>query len=163
VSKIVTSSDIHGNRYEVSVQDLGWRPSVYAIVVHHGKILLTKQHGTYHLPGGVVEFGETLQHAVAREVQEETGIVVTDPKLVDCISGYFTWSDGKKDYHSQTILLFYQCMFSGGELSMDGMEEDEKSHGEMPEWISLKDLDTIKAGSTEDWRAVVHHMLQLQK
>jgi mutator protein MutT len=46
-----------------------------------GKILLCKrsQHaknewGRWEAPGGEVEFGETLHHAIAREMQEELGI-----------------------------------------------------------------------------------------
>lgn len=152
MSKTVTTRDIHGTEYQVPISDISWRPSVYAIVVHDGKILLTKQHGAYHLPGGRVELGESLEQALFREVQEETGITVEKPRLVECISGYFTTTESN---HHQTILLFYQCSYGGGELSMDGMEEGEKTHGEMPEWILLDQLDGIKAGSTVDWRKLV--------
>lgn len=153
MSKTITSQDVHGNEYQVPVSDLSWRPSVYAIVIRDGKILLTKQHGAYHLPGGGVELGESLEEALLREVQEETGIAVANPRLVECVSGYFTTTEST---HHQTILLFYQCSYVGGDLSMDGMDEGEKPHGEMPEWVPLDQLDGIKAGSTVDWRKIVN-------
>jgi 8-oxo-dGTP diphosphatase len=53
-----------------------------------GEVLLVRranpprQH-EWSLPGGKVEFGETLRAAVAREVLEETGIVIDVLTLVD--------------------------------------------------------------------------------
>ncbi|MGH3365577.1 MAG: NUDIX hydrolase [Nocardioidaceae bacterium] len=41
--------------------------------------------GTWSLPGGRVEPGETDGHAVAREVQEETGLVVRPADLVGTV------------------------------------------------------------------------------
>lgn len=153
--KIITSSDIHGTNHQARIHDLSWRPAAYAIIVHDGKILLTKQHNAFHLPGGGVEIGEMPEEAVVRETKEETGIIVTSQGLVDCISGFFTYKDAEGHVHVQSILLYYLCEFVGGELSTDGFMEDEKEIGDMPEWVSLQDLDTIKAGSTIDWRAVV--------
>ncbi|HTE22145.1 MAG TPA: NUDIX domain-containing protein [Candidatus Limnocylindria bacterium] len=156
----VTSSDIHGTKYQVALDQLEWRPAAYAIVIQNDKILLTRQHGVFHLPGGGVEFGEMPDEAVVREAREETGAVIANPKLVGCISGFFTWYDGKKDTHVQSILLYYHCDFVGGELSTDGFMDDEKEIGEMPEWVALKDLDTITAGSTIDWRRVVKDLVK---
>jgi ADP-ribose pyrophosphatase YjhB (NUDIX family) len=56
--------------------------AVGAIVVHDGCLLLVKRGrgaaaGRWAPPGGRVEFGETLQSAVAREVREEVGLDVT--------------------------------------------------------------------------------------
>ena len=56
--------------------------SVGAVVVHDGRLLLIRRGrgvaaGLWSLPGGRVEFGETLAQAVAREVAEETGLDVT--------------------------------------------------------------------------------------
>lgn len=49
---------------------------VTGILVEDGKILLVKQNVTsdrkWSLPGGRVEEGETLEDAIAREIEEET-------------------------------------------------------------------------------------------
>jgi 8-oxo-dGTP diphosphatase len=55
--------------------------AVSAAIVRDGKILVVRRarapaRGLYTLPGGVVEVGETLVEAVAREVLEETGMTV---------------------------------------------------------------------------------------
>ena len=51
--------------------------AVSAVIFRDGKILLVRRAGSpargfYSLPGGRVEFGETLQDALHREVDEET-------------------------------------------------------------------------------------------
>lgn len=53
--------------------------AVSAAIFRDGKVLLTRRarspaKGFYSLPGGRVEFGEPLHQALAREVDEETGL-----------------------------------------------------------------------------------------
>jgi ADP-ribose pyrophosphatase YjhB (NUDIX family) len=55
--------------------------AVSAAVMRAGRILVVRRarppaHGLYTLPGGVVEVGETLAEAVAREVREETSLAI---------------------------------------------------------------------------------------
>ena len=52
-----------------------------AAIVRDGKVLVVRRArppagGLFSLPGGVVEIGETLHEAVAREVREETSLMV---------------------------------------------------------------------------------------
>ena len=52
---------------------------VSAAIFRDGKVLLTRRarspaKGFYSLPGGRVEFGESLHQALKREVDEETGL-----------------------------------------------------------------------------------------
>jgi ADP-ribose pyrophosphatase YjhB (NUDIX family) len=53
--------------------------AVSAAIFRNGKVLLVRRarspaKGFYSLPGGRVEFGESLHQALAREVDEETGL-----------------------------------------------------------------------------------------
>ena len=55
--------------------------AVSAAIFRDGKILLVRRarspaKGVYSLPGGRVEFGETLHAALHREVDEETGLKI---------------------------------------------------------------------------------------
>lgn len=157
MTKIVTSLDIFGNGYEVSVEELGWRPAAYAIVVLDDKILLVKERGGYHLPGGGINLGETPENAVVREVKEETGMIIDNVRLVGSLSTFFALAH-KRDAgitHVQSLLLYYVCDLTGGNLTMEGLEEDERQYGLEPEWVPLTALDDIPIGSTVDWRSVV--------
>lgn len=61
-------------------------PAVLAAVQHNGKMLLTKYahgDGNYALVAGFVEFGETAEQCVAREVMEETGLKVKNVRYYD--------------------------------------------------------------------------------
>jgi 8-oxo-dGTP diphosphatase len=53
--------------------------AVSAAIFRDGKVLLVRRarspaKGFYSLPGGRVEFGESLHQALAREIDEETGL-----------------------------------------------------------------------------------------
>lgn len=55
--------------------------AVSAAIFRDGKVLLTRRarspaKGFYSLPGGRVEFGESLHEALVREIGEETGLAI---------------------------------------------------------------------------------------
>lgn len=54
----------------------------------HGQVLMIKspRYGDWEFPGGQVEEGETLTHALEREILEETGITVRVKSLVGIYS-----------------------------------------------------------------------------
>lgn len=76
--------------------------AVGAVAVRDGELLLVRRGhgpaaGTWSVPGGRVEHGETLHEAVVREVAEETGLsVVVDGFLdwVERIDDGSDWPDG---------------------------------------------------------------------
>jgi len=77
---------------------------VGAIIVHKGKILLEKRKnapgkGKWSVPGGLVELGESLEQAVIREVKEETGLEVEEPRLIDVVDDVSLDEKGTVKYH----------------------------------------------------------------
>ena len=59
------------------------RPVAVGIVMRRGKLLITRRRAGDHLaslwefPGGKIEPGESIRQALARELAEETGLVLT--------------------------------------------------------------------------------------
>jgi mutator protein MutT len=69
--------------------------------------------GTWSIPGGTLEVGETLQEAVVRELAEETGIKVRVLDLVDVFERISQDDAGRVQYHF--VILDYLCERVGGE------------------------------------------------
>jgi ADP-ribose pyrophosphatase YjhB (NUDIX family) len=151
-SKTVICRDLDGGSHEVPVSDLRWRPSAYAIIVHDGKVLLTKESGRYSLPGGGLELGELPEDGLMREIKEETGVAVKDPKLVGFHADFFTFTESKKGKYAETLQFFYRCTYVGGEITMDNLPEADRDDHEMSEWILMADIDTIPRHGRYDWR-----------
>lgn len=151
----VTCVDIYGKEHIVPASQLKWRPSVYAVIIKSGSLLVSKQFDSYDLPGGGLDLGETPEAGVIRETKEETGLVVANPKLLAVRNSFFTPTHAKMDVYYQALMLYYTCEYVSGEFSIAGFDEHEKQYADMPEWLPLEQLDQIKPASTVDWREIV--------
>ena len=92
---------------------------VGAVVLVDGRVVLVKRAheplaGEWNLPGGAVETGETLEEACAREVLEETGLVVRVGPLIEALDRIMVDAEGKVQYHF--VLMDYLCRVTGGAL-----------------------------------------------
>jgi ADP-ribose pyrophosphatase YjhB (NUDIX family) len=90
---------------------------VGAVLIHEGRVLLIRRgkeplRGRWVVPGGTVELGETLEEALAREVLEETGLVVT-PREVVAVFDRIQRDAGRVDYHY--VIVDYLCDYVSGE------------------------------------------------
>lgn len=70
---------------------------VRALIVRGNKILLcqTKGRDYYFLPGGHVEFGETMHDALLREINEEMDVVINSINFIGGIENIFEQGDKK--------------------------------------------------------------------
>lgn len=139
---------MYGKKYEVEDSQLTFRPSVYGVIIQKNKVLLSKQWDGYDFPGGGVEIGESITKALEREVKEETGLDVKVGKIVLCTDAFFKLPFHEMFVHS--ILIYYLCDITGGVISIDGLDEDEKSCVNLPEWISLSDIKKVKFYNSVD-------------
>lgn len=150
----VKATDFEGNTIEVDVAKLRWRPSAYGVVINEGKVLLLKQTNGYDLPGGGVEMGERPEMAVVREVEEETGHDVSSPKLLGVETSFYK-PFNTENLFVQSLMIYYECSLEGGVMSNEGYDEAEKLYTLGAEWVAVKDLGSIKLGTSVDFRKYI--------
>ena len=93
---------------------------VGAVVFRGGEVLLVRRGqepalGSWSLPGGLVELGETLGDAIRRELAEETGLSVTLLGIAAVAERVFRDPDGRIAYHY--VLVDFLCDYLGGDLT----------------------------------------------
>jgi ADP-ribose pyrophosphatase YjhB (NUDIX family) len=96
---------------------------VGAVIVEHHRddhrVLLIRRGqppllGEWSLPGGVLECGETLREAVAREAHEETGLVVETGEMLGVYERVIRDDEKRVRYHY--VLIDFLCRAIGGDL-----------------------------------------------
>jgi ADP-ribose pyrophosphatase YjhB (NUDIX family)/O-acetyl-ADP-ribose deacetylase (regulator of RNase III) len=84
--------------------------TVDAIIQIKGGIVLIKRNNPpfgWALPGGFVDYGESLEQAVVREAKEETGLNITDLKQ------FHTYSDPDRDPRFHTVGTVFTAKAKG--------------------------------------------------
>jgi ADP-ribose pyrophosphatase YjhB (NUDIX family) len=98
-------------------------PTVDIIIHVNGSrktvVLIKRKNPPYGwaLPGGFVDYGETLENAAVREAKEETNLTV------ELISQFHTYSDPSRDTRLHTITTVYSAEAEGFPEGMDDAEE----------------------------------------
>ena len=86
-------------------------PTVDIIIEYRGQglILIERANPPYGwaLPGGFVDYGESLETAAVREAREETGLAVT------LLGQFHTYSDPHRDPRQHTITTVYVAVGNG--------------------------------------------------
>ena len=111
--------------------------AVSAVIFRDGKILLVRRarspaKGFYSLPGGRVEFGESLHDALHRETLEETGLKIE-------IVGFAGWREvlpgtiGGGHY----VIMSFAARWAAGEPVLNEEHDDFK-------WLKSEEVGDLK-------------------
>jgi 8-oxo-dGTP diphosphatase len=117
---------------------------VNAFIEKDGRFLATKRAspgmeiGTWETPGGRVDFGERVEHALLREIEEETGLKVKIRKFIG-------WGQGLNCPHTDgfsadRFVLYFLSEIDWGELKIDPKEASDYRWVTPEEFRKLKPL-----------------------
>ena len=114
------------------MENIRFHITVKGIVVYHRRVLLLKRArpstnglGYWELPGGGLEYGETPNQALIRELKEETGL------QIDVVKPAYTFTKIRSDY--QTVGIGYLSITHSDKIVLSDEHTDYL-------WCEIEDL-----------------------
>lgn len=109
---------------------------VGAVVWDGGRVLLERRgqppaQGSWAVPGGLIEVGETAQEAIRREVREECGIEIAVGPVLGLFEPIQHDADGRIRYHF--VIVDFLGYYRSGELRAGDDAADVR-------WVAPADL-----------------------
>jgi len=114
--------------------------AVGAIVLDEGDILLVKRRtepaaGTWSLPGGKLERGESLAEGVVREVFEETACKIKPHGIAGIVERIVRDDDGGVEFHYVIVDLWAEIV--------DRIDPKASDDAEDAKWFAVEDLSRL--------------------
>jgi len=121
-----------------------------------GRLMVVRRNhepraGMLDLPGGFVDFGETAEEALAREVREELGMAVSHVEYYRSIPNTYLYGDVL--YH--TLDVFFKCRFD------EGTDNKIRSNDEIKEIVYKYPKDLVEEEiAFESMRGLIRGMCE---
>jgi 8-oxo-dGTP diphosphatase len=132
-------------RIVVGVAAVIWNDLGQVLLIRRAK---APRKGEWSLPGGKVEFGETLTAAVHREVREETGLEVEILGLVDVAETIRDAAAGAPDDHFVLIDFGARVVSGTAQAASDAADArwfDMEELAALPLWSEMRRIIALSA------------------
>lgn len=111
-------------------------PAVAVVVKRDDEFLMIKRgkeprKGTWTVPGGSIELGETLNEAAEREVMEESRLKVKALGAFTAIDAIYRDTEGKLEFHY--VIIYMEAEYLGGEPAAGDDATEVR-------WVSRKEI-----------------------
>lgn len=117
-------------------------PTVDIIIEYKGGIILIKRKNPpfgWAIPGGFVDYGESLEASAVREAKEETGLDIS------LIRQFHTYSEPHRDPRFHTITTVYIAKAEGGiAAGDDALEAGLFNKDNLPDDIAFDHMKIIE-------------------
>ncbi|OIH92290.1 NUDIX hydrolase [Curtobacterium sp. MCBA15_001] len=127
--------------------DYDTRLAAYGVVIDQGRVLLAMQRfpeaGVWALPGGGVEYDESVEQAVVREFMEETGYRVAVDGLLG-VRHHLVPAERRMHENGRpmkAVQVVFRVSVTGGELRDEADGSTERAG-----WIPVADLPHHRHG-----------------
>ena len=110
------------------------------IELNEGIVLIKRKNPPegWALPGGFVDYGETIESAALREAKEETGLDV------ELVRQFHSYSDPKRDPRHHTVTTVFVAKAKGNAVAGDDAKEAEIFRRDnLPEQIAFDHRDIL--------------------
>ena len=124
----------------------------YGLIIKDEKIVLIKKvggpyNGKLDLPGGTIEWGETPEQTLIRELNEEVGIDIIKYELFDANSIIFEWIHKEELERGHHLGIFYKVLDYNNEL-LEDIKIDEKNDDSLG--AKFYEIDKLKKSELSD-------------
>lgn len=136
------------------------KPAAAVAIVESGKLLMLRRsdNGKWTMPGGTMDFGESIHDCAIREIKEESGLTISITDIIGTYSNpniIVAYSDGEV---RQEFTVLYKGEVLGGNINLD-------SESTAYRWVPLNEVKSIDMTNSQLKRVndVIEYLLNGKK